>query len=118
MPFEPQIDVGAAQADAEVFQFPGAGSRRSGELPRVSFTYSADASVAVQIFLAPRGGAGTDANRIPIVAATDASFLRSCYPVWIGTDGLPWSLYITKADTGGAGSAFLRIEWDAGGGGR
>lgn len=118
MPFEPAIDVGAVQADAEVFQFPGAGNRSSGELPRVSFTYSADASVAVEIYLAPRGGSANDAERVYLVDDTDASFLRSCYPVWIEPDGTPWSLFITKPDTGGAGSAFLRIEWQAGGKGR
>lgn len=118
MPFEPAIDVGTAQADAEIFQFPGAGNRTSGELPRVSFTYSAEASELVEIYLAPRGGSASEANRVYLVNDTNDQFLRSCYPVWIEPSGEPWSLFITKPDTGGAGSAFVRIEWEAGGKGR
>ncbi len=118
MAFPAQIDVGAAQVDAEIFAFPGAGLRTSGKLPTVTILYSADASVAVEIYLAPAGGAAADANRIYLVNDTLASAARFCYPVWITAAGVVWRLFINKATTGGAGTAFVRIEWDAGGEGR
>lgn len=118
MAFPAQIDVGAAQVDVEIFAFPGAGARLAGALPTVSIYYSADTSVAVQLYLAPAGGAATDANRIYLVNDSLASAARFCYPVWITTAGAAWRLFVDKPTTGGAGTAFVRIEWDAGGEGR
>jgi len=118
MAFVPQIDVGAALADVDIFSFPGAGQRSSGSLPRiVSLLYDADSAVAVEIYLAPAGG-GTGADRTPLIVATSASESRFCLPVWITAAGVPWHLFITKPTTGGAGTAFVRLEWDAGNEGR
>lgn len=118
MAFAPQIDVGIAQADVDVFAFTGAGMRSSGALPTVSVYYSANLAVAVEIYFAPVGGSPTDANRIYLVNETLASAARFCYPLWIATSGAVWHLFVNKPTTGGAGTAFLRIEYDAGGEGR
>jgi hypothetical protein len=116
--FEPQIDVGTVQADADIFAFAGSDNRLSGALPSVSVYYSSDApAVAVEIYLAPAGG-GAGADRIELLTATTASSTRSCYAVPITPAGRVWHLFISKPDTGGAGSAFVRIQWDAGGEGR
>jgi hypothetical protein len=121
-----EFDAGAALTNAIAFDIAAlvGGHWGMDPLPKIdALYYSADASLAVEVFQAPQlpapPAAVPGSLRVPMFGPTTAnptaaSFALSCYPIWTDpTTRVPWTIRITKP----AGAAVLRLEWSRNGGG-